>query len=180
MRFDSRDRSCPRGLFLDLATGKPIRWLIWVEMANSPEQESVFEAFREEPNAAVARGVLLDAIRYRGKARLRFLPAAPVFGVKPTPARDLMGSLAEARSRVDQRLLVLGKECAEPRCHKLARWQVSFEQLIEPERDAEGKLHERAVCVRRLAFCENHYRAPRVISIRGVESEVEITEGRPQ
>ncbi len=153
MRFDSRDPACPRGLFLDVATGRPVRWVVWADLPDDASQEAEYEAFLEEPTAAVARGIPLEAIRYRGRARLRFVRAAPVFGVKPTSPRDLAGSLDEARARVDKRLLVLGEECSEPRCHRMARWSVSWEQIIEPERDAEGKLHERAVCVRRLAFC---------------------------
>lgn len=177
MRLDAH--SGVRGLLINADTGKPIRWVCWADLPDDPQQQGEYEAFREEPTAALARGIPLSSLRYQGRARLRFVRAAPVFRSRPSERRDLMGSLAEARARVDRRLLVLSEECCEPRCHQRAQWAVSWEQLIEPERDSEGKLHERAVCVRQLAFCSSHYRPPVVRNLRGVESEVEV-EVRPE
>lgn len=181
MRLDSRDPDCPRGVFLNVITGQLLRWPIWVDLENTC-LESEFEAFREEPNAALARGTPLDAIRYRGKARLRFLKAAPVFGCKPSDPRDLAGSLDEARRRfVEPKLLIPGEECEEPGCHRLSAYRVSDEQEIEPETDAMGRKCERAIAIRVRCYCPWHYQLPRFKSVRGVESEVPIEEGaRPQ
>src|SRR5262249_20677256 len=107
------------------------------------------------------------------------VPAAPVHRAKPTPQRDLVGSLDEARSRVDKRLLIRSKECSEPGCHERATWSVSWEQIIEPRTDENGERHERAVTTRRIAWCDAHYRPPVQVSERGVESEVEV-EARPE
>lgn len=180
--LDSRDPACPRGLFIDVATRRPLRWPVWVDLQDNPALESDFCAFREEPNAALARGTPLETIRYRGKARLRFIRAAPVFGRKPSDPRDLAGSLDEARRRfVEPKLLIPGEECEYPGCHRLSAYRVSDEQEIEPERDAQGRLCERAVVTRVRCYCPWHYQLPRFKSVRGVESEVPIQEGaRPQ
>jgi hypothetical protein len=181
MRLDSRDPACPRGVFLDVATGRPLRWAIWVDLAEDPRLESEFEAFREEPNAALKRGILPGTLRYRGRARLRFIPAAPVWRPKPSSPRDLAGSLDEARRRfVVPKLLIPGEECEEPGCHGLSEYRVSDEQEIEPEVDATGRKCERAVALRVRCYCSRHYRQPTFKSVRGVEQEVEITEARPQ
>jgi hypothetical protein len=181
MRLDSRDPACPRGLFIELATGRPLRWVIWVELADDPRLQSEFEAFREEPNSALARGILPAALRYRGRARLRFVRAAPVFGPKPSDPRDLVGSLEEARRRfVRAKLLIPGEECEEPLCHRLSAWLVGWERLIEPERDAQGRLCERAVTIAVKGYCDRHYRNPVQVSECGVESEIKIEGARPQ
>lgn len=178
MRLDAKTGT--RGLFWNVATGQLVRWVIWADLPDDPQQEADFEAFREEPQAALARGVPLSAIRYRGRARLRFVPAAPVYRPKPTAARDLAGSLDEARRRfVRPKLLVVGEECEEPLCHALAAWRVGWERLIEPEIGPDGRAYERAVMLEAHGYCDKHYRAPRVTSLRGVESEVEV-EVRPQ
>jgi hypothetical protein len=177
MRLDSK--SGVRGVLLNAETGQPIRWAKWAEIPDDPSQPGEFEAFREEPTAAAARGIPATAILYRGRCRLRFIPAAPRFGTKPSAVRDLVGSLDEARRRVDKRLLILSDECDEPGCHRWADWQVAHEQLIEPEVDAQGKRHERAVTVKIENWCAKHYRPPVQTNQRGVESEVEV-EARPE
>jgi hypothetical protein len=186
MRLDCRDPACPRGLFIDLATGRPLRWVVWVDLQDDPRLESEFEAFREEPNAALARGILPAALRYRGKARLRFVRAAPVFGPKPSDPRDLVGSLEEARRRFVRArpvLIIPGlkvPECDERFCHRPAYWAVSDEQEVMPEVDAQGRKCERAVTVRPRFYCDRHYRPPTFVNLRGVQSEVKIEEARPQ
>jgi hypothetical protein len=181
MRLDSRDPACPRGLFIDVVTGRQLRWVIWVDLQDDPALLSEFEAFREEPNAALARGILPAALRYRGKAQLRFVRAAPVFGPKPSDPRDLAGSLEEGRRRfVQRKLLIPGEECEVRGCHRLSEWCVSDEQEIEPEVDREGRRCERAVVTRVRSYCSRHYELPRFKSVRGVESEVEIEGARPQ
>jgi hypothetical protein len=178
MRLDAK--AGVRGLFWNVATGQLIRYVIWADLPDDPEQEAEFEAFREEPQAALARGVPLSAIRYRGRARLRFVPAAPVWKPKPTAARDLTGSLVEARRQfVRPKLLIVGEECSEPLCHALASWSVGWERLIEPEIGPDGRAYERAVTIQAFGYCDKHYRNPVQVSQRGVESEVPV-EVRPE
>lgn len=124
-------------------------------------------------------GLNLADLVYRGTCRLRFIPAAPL-RVKPSDPRDLAGSLDEARRRlVEPKLLIPGEECEQRGCHRLSRWKVTEEQEIEPEVTADGRQHERAICVRVRSFCDRHYRLPVFKSVRGVEQEVEV-EARPQ
>lgn len=182
MRLDSR--SGLRGLVIDLDTGRPVSLLvIWADIPEDPRQQGEYEAWRRDPDLARRNGATVPellALKYRGRARMQFVPAAPVFRPRASEARDLTGSLAEARSRVDQRLLVLAEECAEPRCHKLAEYRVCWEQLIEPHTDADGRKHERAVVTRVLSWCSAHYRQPVRTNLRGVQSEVPVEVGRPQ
>lgn len=186
MRLDSR--SGLRGLLINRDTRQPIRWVRWAEIPEDPEAPGEFEAFLTEPQAYRARGLPLSDILYRGRARLRFIPAAPRFGPRPTSARELYESLDDARRSLVRRLeppavLIPGvvpiHECEVATCHQPAWWLVSDEREIEPQRDAEGREHERAVTVAAHYFCDRHFRLPTVVSRRGVESEVE-TETRPQ
>jgi hypothetical protein len=168
-------------MLINAETGKLIRWVIWAELPDDPTRQGEFEAFREEPNSALTRGILPALLKYRGKARLRFVRAAPVFGPKPSDPRDLAGSLEEGRRRfVERKLLIPGEECNVRGCHRLSQWRVSDEQEIEPEVDAEGRRCERAVVTRVRSYCSWHYALPRFKSVRGVESEVEIEGARPQ
>jgi hypothetical protein len=181
MRLDSR--SGVRGLLMNLDTGKPIRWVRWADVPESTEQQGEFEAFRCNPEQAKAQGIPLSEIIYRGKCRMRFVPAAPRIPGKPSNQRDLSGSLDDARKRlVEPKLLIPGEECEYPGCHNLSAFRCSEEVEIEPEVDAEGKAYERAVTVRVRCYCSNpkHYRNPVFTSIRGVQSEVAVEEGRPK
>jgi hypothetical protein len=179
MRIDAR--SGVRGLLVDAETGRLIRWARWAEVPDDPRQPGEYEAWRypeAECRARFAAGEPREALLLRRRCRLRFVPAAPL-AVRPTDPRDLAGSLDEARRRWAPKLLVCGEECEEPGCHRLSAWWVSDERLIEPERDADGVLHERAVTTRARAYCDRHYRGPVQTSLRGVESEVEVG-ARPQ
>lgn len=181
MRLDSR--SGLRGLVLNVDTGKPILFVIWCDIPEDRQQPGTYEAWRRDPDEARRNGATVPellALKYTGKARLHFIPAAPIFGRKSSDPRDQVATLAEARRRVDTRLLVLAEECDEPRCHKLAEYRVCWEQLIEPYQDHEGRRHERAVVTRVLSWCPAHYRPPQRTNLRGVESEVPVEVGRPQ
>ena len=179
MRFDSK--SGLRGMFIDRDTNRPVRWIVWAEIPDDPEQMADYEAFRSNPEEWKARGFPLSEIRYKGRCRLRFIPSAPRYGVRPTSQKDLQGSLDEARKRlVEPKLLIPGEECEERGCHALSEYRVSWEQIIEPALDEAGNLCERAVMTQVHCYCSKHYRLPRMVSQRGVESEVEVEEGRPQ
>ncbi len=182
MRLDSR--SGLRGLLMNRDTGERIRFVRWAEIPDDPEQPGEFEAFRCEPEAYKALGLPLTDIIYRGKARLRFIPAAPRIPGKPTSERDLAGSLDEARARLQCKPLLIDpnnpRECDEPKCHRLALWIVSDEQEIEPQADGKGALGERAVMLGGRFYCNYHYRQPTFTSVRGVTNEVPIEEARPQ
>lgn len=178
MRLDSR--SGVRGMLFDAETGRPIRWVRWAEVPDDPEQQGEFEAFRVDPKEAKARGVPLAEIVYQGRCRLRFVPAAPRFGIKPSDARDMAESLDDARRRLVQpKLLIPGEECDEHGCHRLSCWRVSDEVEIEPRTLADGRLAERAITTRVRSYCHMHYRLPTFETIRGVQSEVKV-DARPQ
>ena len=177
MRLDSR--SGLRGILRNRDTEQIIRFVRWAVIPDDPEQPGEFEAFRSEPEAWKALGFPLSEILYRGTARLQFIPAAPRYGVRPSSQRDLDESLTEARARlVEPKLLVPGEECMEPDCHRLACWKVSDEVEIEPQRDEDGNLYERAVTTRVRIYCHRHFRLPTCTNTRGVQSEIDV-ETRP-
>ena len=186
MRIDSRRDAPPgsiknaRGMLRNRDTGEVIRWVIWAEIPEDPEQLGEFEAFRSNPEDWREKGFPLSEIRYTGRARLQFVPAAPRIGVRPTSPRELAESLDDARRRlVEPKLLVIGEECEERGCHRLSCFRVSWEQEIEPQRDADGRLHERAVAREAHCYCEYHARLPRFTTRRGVETEVEVEKPDP-
>lgn len=183
MRLDAR--SGLRGVFVRADTRQPVRFVRWYDDATHE-----FEAFRCDPEIAKARGIPLSSLLYRGRCRLEFRPAAPLV---PAPTGRLATStpLEEIRRevlkggeiKVRPILTVPGErrpECDEPLCHRAADYAVAVEQLVEPEKDAEGKLWERAVTVATAVWCAWHYRPPRQISQRGVEYELENVKVRPQ
>lgn len=187
MRLDARQGA--RGLLVRLDTGQPVRWVVWADVPESPEQPGEFEAWRFHPDECKRRyagGVPREQLVYRERCRLRFVPAAPLFAPKPSDPRDLIGSLEEGRRRFARprrvaRVTGTGRpECDEPLCHRPADWSVSDEQEIEPERDADGKQYERAVTVRPRFYCHAHYANPTFTDLRGVQSEVPEEIARPQ
>ncbi len=180
--IDARTTS-RRGLFLDVSQSppRPIRFVRWANLDTGE-----FEAFRSDPAVAVRLGGNPAELVYRGRAgRIRFVEHAPRFGVKPSDQRDLRGSLEEVRRRFATArpvILIPGlpvPECDEPKCHRPAWWSTSTEQTIEPEQDGTGQRFDRGVSVLVEHWCDHHYRAPRLFSLRGVESEVSVT-ARPE
>ena len=170
-----------RGFLKNRDTNQPIRWPRWFDLADDPEQPTDFEAFRCEPQAWKDKGLDLHEIVYRGRARLLFIPRGPTFAATPTSRRDLSGSLEEAKRRhVNPKLLIPGEECDYPGCHRLSEWRVSDEQEIDPERDTTGAEYERAITTRVRCYCSRHYRLPTFTTVRGVEREEEVEEGRPK
>src|SRR5262245_24316545 len=124
MRLDAK--SGVRGMLVNCETGQIIRWVRWAELPDDPEAQGTFEAWRFHPDQCKLRfaaGAAEDELIYQGTCRMRFVPSAPVFK-RPTAQRDLAGSLAEARNRVDRRRLILDKVCDEPGCHARAEWSV--------------------------------------------------------
>jgi hypothetical protein len=51
---------------------------------------------------------------------------------------------------------------------------------VEPEQGEDGRLYDCGVLLRRHVYCNRCYRNPTEISLRGVESEVDIQVARPQ
>jgi len=173
---------------MNLDTGKPIRWVRWADIPESVEQQGEFEAFRCNPEEWQGKGLPLSEIIYRGKCRMRFVPAAPKIGSKPTTPRELFDSLDDARKRLvvfvePPPILIPGlvqiHECEVRACHKPAYFQVSDEQEIEPQVDENGREYERAIMLMPHWFCARHFRLPTIVSRRGVQSEVKIEEGEP-
>ncbi len=166
-----------RGVLVDTDAGSRIRWAVWANMDTGE-----YEAFKSDPEHAVKLGLPLDVLRYRGRAgHLRFIPSAPrakgALARAQTPAE--VAEMVRWARRGQPILMLPGRECDEPKCHALASWMTAHEQEVEPETDGEGVRWERAVTVRRSKWCHHHYRFPVFSSLRGVESEVEVT-ARPQ
>lgn len=174
MILDSKSR----GILFDADRNQPIRWARWADIPADPGQPGEYEAFRIEPVAARRAGIPLESILYRGRARLRFIPAAPKYGRKPADVEPL----GEARRRLGVVALppAVGVECQEKGCHRLAVWSVSDEKEIEPAVLPDGTREERAVCVGRRRYCDRHYRWPTFESLGGIEREVTEIQARPQ
>ena len=171
-----------RGTFLRAGSRQPLRFVRWYD-----DQTHEWEAFRVNPDMAKARGINLQSILYRGRCRLEFIPAvaAGTQGrVAPsTPLDEIRAEVLKGGElKVKPIVWVPGTrppECEERFCHRPAEWSVAVERIVEPERGPEGTLFERAVVVACAAWCSRHYRNPRQISERGVESEIEVG-ARPQ
>jgi hypothetical protein len=172
-----------RGTVINAETNQPVRWVRWV---NSDTGE--FEAFREDPLAARARGVFLRGLLYRGKAKLPLTTVTQAL-VAHAPGRRALTPWEEfreirsiARDYVrDYKPIVAvpGIECDEPGCRRLASWQVGHEQEIDPGVLQDGSECERAVTVRVNRWCSRHWHPPTFRSTCGVENEVEVA-CRPQ
>lgn len=93
-----------------------------------------------------------------------------------TDARDLLGSLAEAKA-MHPLTDCPGEECDEPFCHARAEFQAADERIIEPQ-VADARAYERGILTRRRQYCREHYRPPVSTSLRGVESEL-LVAARP-
>ena len=176
-----------RGELKNADTGRVIRWVRWANI-----ETGEYEAFRISPDVARARHIPLHGLIYRGHCRLVFTPAQvldsrrPLGRVAPsTPLDEIRREVlkgGEVQVPPAQLLTLPGMplvECDEPLCHRPAVYAVAIEQIVEPERGRDGRLYERAVTIGSAVFCWRHYRSPRQFSLRGVETEVEVSV-RPQ
>lgn len=186
MRIEAKNA---KGVLVNRDTGQPIRFARWAEIPDDPQQPGEFEAFRMDPKVAKGRGMDLHALLYRGRCRLAFLPARllerPMGRVAPsTPLEEIRQEVLKGGELKVKPVVwlpgVVPPECMEPLCHRPAEWAVSIEQLVEPEKDAQGQSWERAVMVDSEFWCSWHFRPPRQISQRGVEVELENIGARPQ
>lgn len=160
-----------RGLLVNADTGQPIRWAIWADT-----ETGYYEAFRSDPEIAKKLGIDPTLLRYRDKARLRFVPAAPVATPRPTDPRDAAESMREAKLLWSKPIVIMpGQECEERSCHRLAEYRTAVERVIEPVVHTDGKVYKRSIVVEVKNWCPRHYRLPLRISQRGVESETEVT-----
>jgi len=173
MRLDSH--SGMRGMLVNADTNQPIRWAIWADTDTGE-----YEAFRADPEIAERLGVALASLRYRGRARLRFIPARVQPTPKPTDQRDASESMREAKLLWAKPIIVVpGQECDERYCHALAEWRTAMERVIEPIVGDDGKTYKRSIVTEVKNWCPKHYRYPQRVSLRGVESETVVT-ARPQ
>lgn len=176
MRLDARTMP-ERGTFVNLASGQIVRWVRWHDTDTGE-----FEAFKTDPVIARELGIPLTRLLYRGRAALRFVPTHRTSGASgrlapSTPLDEIRREVLAGRRMARPIIYVAGApipECNEPKCHRPARWECIIEQLVEPEKDTAGRLHERAVCLDVTRWCDWHYRPPRQLSERGVESEIEV------
>jgi hypothetical protein len=176
MRLEATRANQLRGQWIDLATGRQIRWVKWGD-----EETGEYAAFRMDPVIAEWNGIPPEAILYRGRTRLRFI-ARPVL-MKPFPGA---ASRAEVRTHSPdpaRRGLLTpcdpDAECEQPKCHRKAAWWTADEEELEPVAMGE-RLFQRATTIRRHFWCSWHYRWPVIKSQRGVEREAMEVTARPQ
>lgn len=174
-----------RGTFRRADNGQPVRWVRWYDT-----ETHLWEAFRCDPAVAQMRGIPLRSLLYQGQCELIFTPTAPT-PTKPagrvapsTPLEEIRREILKGGEIKVKPLVWLAgmkpPECDEPKCHRAAEYSVALERLVEPERGINGLLFERAVTIGAWSFCSWHYRPPRQISERGVETELENIGARPQ
>jgi hypothetical protein len=167
MIFDAQ--SGIRGVLVNVDSGLRIPFAFWADL-----QTGEWKALAATPDG---RRKLSPRRVLRGCNRLQFIPAPP----RP-PAAASAAPLAElAKEVLKGRAIVAvpGQECEERLCHRLATWEVSHEQEVEPARAEGGRLFERAVATSVHRYCARHYRPPVFTSVRGVQSEVAVS-ARPQ
>lgn len=172
MRLDSRTGL--RGLWIDADTGARIPFVVWGDT-----ETGEYEAWRATPDG---RALAEPKQKIKGRARLRFVPAAPtckrevppsLCGGTPVPDRTPRGG--------GSRLSPLAvQECEVRACHRPAAWVVQDWRQVEPERGGDGCFYDRAVLLVRHYFCDWHYRPPVETSRRGVENEIDVQVARPQ
>ena len=164
-----------RGVLVNADTGERIAFARWADTDTGE-----YEAFRTLDGKNIFRDDRGRPVLYRGRARLRFVPSqAPPLLPRPSDPRDLARSLAEAR-RAHPLVVSSGRECDEPGCHALAEWESASERVIEPEVGNDGHSYERGVVTRLKRWCPRHYRPGTTVSLRGVESEIDVGRARPQ
>ena len=175
MRIDAK--SGLRGELFDADTGAQIRWCRWADLATGE-----YEAFRQDPDEAEARGLSLYALVYRGRCRLRFeererevrLPPRLVLRDGTGDARQA-AALRQKYQRVIEKIVsVRGVGCEWPACGRDAEWLTGDLMLLPPE-ESGGLFYRRQALVNRHRYCSRHYRLPRVIAPNGdTIREVEV------
>ena len=160
-----------------LDTGERLRRVRWLDL-----DAGVFCQFRIDPKIAEAAGLHPDAVSRIVKIPFRYveiqLPKKAVPG-KPEP---LPGELLQKRTTFERCLAVQGRECQYPGCHHLACWKTANLQEVPPQVGEDGERFERTITTGFAFYCERaeHYRAPVMTSLRGVESEIDVQCARPQ
>jgi|SRR6516165_733170 len=164
-------RSGLRGRFLNLDTQEWVRFVRWYD-----DETGEYEAFAL---AEDGRQMANPPRILRCRARLRFFPDAgrvspPSWGGPPARL------CSRGRGRGTPLPPLNFEECEVRGCHQKARWAVNDWQQVEPEQGEDGRLYDCGVLLRRHVYCNRCYRNPTEISLRGVESEVDIQVARPQ
>jgi hypothetical protein len=177
-------KSGVRGVLLDLTTGQPIKLCQWADTDTGE-----YRTLQMGPDGRALRGPNGKPVLKANRGRIRFIPTKPLSTDdgsavgKSAPLAELAREVLKGKPpKVTPLVFVPGTEhpeCEERFCHRPAAWEVSREQEVEPERMDNGHLAERAVTTEVHRWCEWHYRPPRFVSLRGVESEVEVR-ARPQ
>lgn len=150
-----------KGMLIDEVTNRPIRHACWANLATGE-----YVALVTNPDG---RTIALPKRKYRGRTRLKWIPTQKRFKYPITPSGPI-----PQEARPERIIMLPGEECDEPKCHKLAEWRVSWEQEVEPEKDSDGVLNERAVTTHSYKYCSWHYRPPVFTSLRGVACEVAV------
>lgn len=161
-----------RGVLIDADRGQPIRFARWANL-----ETGEFKAFRSDPAEAKRLGIPLSTLLYEGRARLRFEERF-VYPKSNGIAPSVAAALARTRRTYQHVQQIEGQECEARGCHKLANWAVTDERECAPTPGGfEGRLCQTAEITHVSLLCHKHYREPRWTSLRGVESEVPITQG---
>lgn len=162
-------RSGLRGVLIDLDAGRRIPCPIRANL-----ETGEYEAYATLPDQ---RTPVRPPVVVRGRARLKWIPAAP--RARKTGKVEIPDDGRPER-RGNRVVVVPGRLCESRGCTRLAEYSTADEQELEPMVGADGRRYERAEAVRVHLWCPWHYRWPVWTSRRGVESEVTTVTTRPQ
>lgn len=152
-------RSGLRGVLVNADTSARIPFARWANL-----ETGEYEALAATPDG---RQVLQPAQVVRGRCRLRWIPAAPVY----RPGR-LIVPRDEPPKRAVRIPAVAGQFCEHKGCSRLAEWRTMDEEELQPAVMPDGTREERARAVAFHRYCSWHYQNPTFTSLRGVEREV--------
>ncbi len=159
-------RSGLRGVLVDASTGKRIPFGTWANLDTG--EWKAWAATHDGKRVAFPKREV------SGRCPLRFVesyaPQVPARPALPDGAGDRAQGEAlrqQYRRTTDRILIVRGVGCEQPGCGRPAAYRVADELLLEPETDAAGRQHERAMTVASHRYCARHYRAPRQLAPNG-------------
>ncbi len=168
-------------------TGEHLKWVRWFD-----PNEGVYCRFRIDPKIAEAGRIHPDKVSEIVRAPIRFVESRAAVPGKSEPLPE---ELERMRTTFEKCVAVRGRECCYPGCHDLAvvratdhpdfqrkrRYATADLQQCPPIVDGDGQEWQRVIVTGTRWFCwrSAHYLAPKVTSIRGVESELPIQVARP-